>query len=90
MPRQSAPEHYNPPPMFGLREWWEFDDDGYTNAIDTDGWCIECGDAFHFDDVGGYNPPCSCGLHCRSCHEAEERDYDDVYYDEDDYEPADG
>lgn len=38
-----------------------------TSDFDADGWCVECGDAFHLDDCGGYNPPCqTCGL-CRSC-----------------------
>lgn len=33
-----------------------------------DGWCLECGDEFHLDDCGGYNPPCPCGCGCcRSC-----------------------
>jgi hypothetical protein len=49
--------------------------------FDGDGWCIECGDVFHYDDCGGYNPPCACGEHCRACHEAVEGrrdpDYDD-------------
>jgi hypothetical protein len=32
-----------------------------------DGWCVDCGDFFHLDDCGGYNPPCGvCGL-CRDC-----------------------
>lgn len=32
-----------------------------------DGFCVECGEYFHLDDTGGYNPPCpSCGL-CRMC-----------------------
>lgn len=55
----------------------EFDDKDY---IDDD-FCVECGDPFHYDDVGGYNPPCECGFHCRSCHEAVEgrRDPDDDY-----------
>ena len=40
---------------------------------DLDGWCEACGDAFHLDDTGGYNPPCSCGCGlCRSCHNADE------------------
>jgi len=30
-------------------------------------FCDHCGDEFHFDDTGGYNPPCRCGLNCRSC-----------------------
>lgn len=38
----------------------------------NDGWCLECGEEFHFDDTGGYNPPCYCktcgGAVCRSCH----------------------
>jgi hypothetical protein len=75
----SALAHYNPMPRFGLRVWDPYDD----VEDEGDGWCIECGDEFHYDDVGGYNPPCSCGMHCRSCHEAEyardeyEGDYDD-------------
>ena len=52
---------------------------------DGDGWCITCGDEFHLDDCGGYNPPCSCGFHCRSCHEAEERDEEDYELDYDEY-----
>ncbi len=59
----------------------EPDDDEY----DGDDWCISCGDEFHYDDCGGYNPPCSCGYHCRHCHEAEEGrlDPDNDYDDED-------
>lgn len=60
------------------------DDDEY----DGEGWCVECGDEFHLDDCGGYNPPCACGLHCRSCHEADingpDDDYDDAFDDEPD------
>ena len=42
-----------------------------------DGWCVDCGDEFHLDDTGGYNPPCPCGCGlCRSCHENEEREDD--------------
>jgi hypothetical protein len=41
----------------------------------NDGWCLECGEEFHFDDTGGYNPPCYCkacaGAVCRSCHPRE-------------------
>lgn len=54
---------------------------------DEDGWCVECGDEFHLDDTGGYNPPCQgCGL-CRSCCECdgEKDDYeepDDYPFDE--------
>lgn len=45
-----------------------------------DGHCDECGDAFHLDDCGGYNPPCRCGCgRCRSCCEADERDDDEWY-----------
>ncbi len=56
------------------------DDEEY----DGDGWCLECGDKFHLDDVGGYNPPCKCGMHCRHCHEVEENG--DYYErDEEDY-----
>lgn len=68
------PAHYNPAPKFDLRLDWPFDYDAYYAALDTDGWCVECGEPFHYDDVGGYNPPCSCGFHCRSCHESEERE----------------
>lgn len=33
--------------------------------------CPDCGDEFHLDDTGGYNPPCPCGCGCcRSCHDA--------------------
>jgi hypothetical protein len=36
-----------------------------------DGWCLECGDTFRLDDMGGYNPPCECkecqGMYCRNC-----------------------
>jgi hypothetical protein len=49
------------------------------------GWCLDCGEEFHYDDCGGYNPPCVCGAHCRSCHEAEECEADewsDAYADE--------
>lgn len=37
-------------------------------------YCVDCGEDFREDDCGGYNPPCSCGAHCRSCHEAEMRE----------------
>ena len=35
-------------------------------------WCLECGEEFHDDDTGGYNPECRCGAEwcvgiCRSC-----------------------
>lgn len=34
----------------------------------NDGWCLECGEEFHLDDTGGYNPPCPCGCGCcRHC-----------------------
>jgi hypothetical protein len=38
-------------------------------------FCLECGDFFHEDDTGGYNPECRCGKEhcvslCRSCCEA--------------------
>ncbi len=47
-----------------------------------DGHCFDCGDPFHLDDCGGYNPPCSCGCGCcRSCHRENE------LMDEDDYDP---
>jgi hypothetical protein len=65
----------------------EHDDD---DEYDGDEFCVECGDEFHYDDTGGYNPPCACGLHCRSCHEHIESECDDDYErDEDDY-PGDG
>lgn len=35
--------------------------------------CRECFDPFHYDDCGGYNPPCPCGCgRCRSCCDAAE------------------
>jgi hypothetical protein len=40
------------------------DDDG----DEFDG-CVECWEEFRYDDTGGYNPPCRCGLHCERCHE---------------------
>jgi hypothetical protein len=46
-----------------------------------DGRCLDCGDPFHLDDTGGYNPPCACGKCvglCRSCCDAEEM-RDDEY-----------
>ena len=54
-----------------------------------DGFCLECGDWFHLDDCGGYNPPCACaqcgGALCRSCCAAERGDLDpdDDWYPED-------
>lgn len=46
-----------------------------------DGWCVECGEEFHLDDAGGYNPPCPCGCGlCRSCHEATEYDEQEEDY----------
>lgn len=39
--------------------------------------CPECGDEFHYDDVGGYNPPCSCCGVCRSCCRAANAEDDD-------------
>lgn len=52
-----------------------------------DEWCVECGDPFHYDDCGGYNPPCECGMHCRDCHDAMERsnNNDGFGYDVDDH-----
>jgi hypothetical protein len=83
------PAHYNPTPRFGL--WTE--DDLFAHDMERqrtyelengDCWCVDCGDPFHLDDCGGYNPPCECGYHCRPCHEAEIReagyDDDDDYY----------
>lgn len=81
-----APAHYNPLPMFGLRV--PTDEDLYDSLSAPDGWCVDCGDEFHLDDCGGYNPPCECGLHCRSCHEAEVMGDIDVYGD-DDYDDFD-
>jgi len=43
----------------------------------NDGYCVECGDEFHLDDCGGYDPPCPCGCGlCRWCCAGNE--YDDV------------
>lgn len=59
------------------------DDDGQP----FDG-CIECWEEFRYDDTGGYNPPCRCGLHCQRCHELvaererELDDEDDGYWEE--------
>lgn len=43
--------------------------------------CLECGEEFHFDDTGGYNPPCYCkrcqGAVCRSCHTWDDYELDD-------------
>ncbi len=57
----------------------DFHDDDYD-----DGWCLICGDDFRYDDCGG---PCSCGLHCRACHEfaSDGDDYDGYDDDEDLY-----
>lgn len=59
--------------------------------------CAECFDEFHYDDCGGYNPPCSCskcgGLLCRSCCEKENAfsdDDDDPAASGDDSEVNDG
>lgn len=45
----------------------------YSDEEDL-GWCLDCGDTFRYDDCGGYNPPCRCGMNCRSCcdHHCEE------------------
>ena len=54
-----------------------------------DGWCLECGEYFHLDDTGGYNPPCGCkecgGAYCRSCCAAERMSDDEDERDEDSY-----
>jgi len=46
-------------------------DEGDVGDELNDGYCADCGDAFHLDDCGGYNPPCNCGqcdgTICRSC-----------------------
>ena len=51
-----------------------------------EGWCHDCGDSFHLDDTGGYNPPCPCGCGmCRGCCEAEkmaDRDADQGWWDD--------
>lgn len=61
-------------------------DPGQESLWAPDGWCHECGDEFHLDDCGGYNPPCPCGCGlCRSCHESEEMrkaEYDEGYPDD--------
>lgn len=63
------------------------------SPVDDDGWCLDCGDEFHLDDCGGYNPPCPCGCgRCRDCCEErrrEERGHDD-WYPEDDDDPLAG
>lgn len=48
------------------------DDAGLFDDEDVE-WCLDCGDTFRYDDIGGYNPPCHCGAKCRSCcdHECE-------------------
>src|SRR5687768_4410469 len=46
-------------------------------------FCVDCMEPFRYDDCGGYNPPCECGAHCRSCHEASEREMGSFYEDED-------
>ena len=75
--KMSAPERGDPLPM---------PDEDEDDMYDGDGWCIECGEEFHLDDTGGYNPPCSCGFHCRHCHDAVEGRFDpDDDYPEDDY-----
>lgn len=59
------------------------------DSLAEDGYCLDCGEEFHLDDTGGYNPPCVCGEHCRSCHEAQERESDewrDAYPDDDEPE----
>lgn len=51
--------------------------------------CGECFDEFHYDDVGGYNPPCLCGCgRCRSCCEADRMSWEDEDYPDDDERPA--
>ena len=61
-------------------------DIGVLDESFGDGFCGECGDPFHLDDCGGYNPPCQCGHGlCRSCCEAQNReDVDDEWYPDDD------
>ena len=52
-----------------------------------DGWCLACGDEFHLDDVGGYNPPCpgGCG-NCRHCCDCDDlAEDDDPLLDDEDY-----
>lgn len=47
----------------------------YDSTEAPDGWCVDCGEEFHLDDTGGYNPPCPCGCGlCRSCHDNEARE----------------
>jgi len=60
-------------------------DDGMDEGC-LDGWCYECGDEFHLDDTGGYNPPCPCGCgRCRDCCD----DDSEPLGDDDDYDPRD-
>ncbi len=48
-------------------------DEGNVGDELNDGYCDDCGEAFHLDDCGGYNPPCNCGKCdsegrlCRAC-----------------------
>lgn len=52
---------------------------------ESDGWCLECGDPFHLDDCGGYNPPCyKCGL-CRDCCRTSDFGCDAEREDDEDY-----
>lgn len=71
----------------------ELRDDEASDPYDPDGddadCCSECWEPFRYDDTGGYNPPCSCGLHCGRCHDIlAEREAED-HRDEDDRDEDD-
>lgn len=63
-------------------------DDEASSDVD---WCFSCSDEFRYDDCGGYNPPCQCGVNCRSCCNAncELHDDEDADFSEDFPEPSD-
>lgn len=63
----------------------------YDDESEFDG-CVECWEEFRYDDTGGYNPPCKCGLHCERCHElyeAREQGWDEEDYDDRPWEDFD-
>lgn len=70
--------------MSGLPGPWMEEEGQGADFDDSDGWCLECGEPFHLDDCGGYNPPCPCGCGCcrDHCEERRERDDDDGWEEE--------
>jgi hypothetical protein len=68
--------------MSDIEDFDADEDFGIDEPYYGDGWCVDCGEEFHLDDCGGYNPPCACGFHCRSCHQHAEHEDDDYEYDE--------